>query len=228
MERTKRKNGLISGLLAIAFLFIAGFGFIMMPQKAQVAYAAVAVTPNAQDTYKYGTQGVMHVASKKTDGSDTQKGINYSWSGGTDNNGFCIEYDYNKIFEPNNLKKLSLLLSTHKVIYSNKKKVIDTKYITSLMDKKISEYEKLDLTLDSFEQLLTKKICWKQEKEWRLILVQDENILPVDIVGKIIIDETMLNTKNGEKLLRLAKVKKWKIIIRKMNNYGNDHIYKCL
>ena len=36
----------------------------------------------------------------------------------------------------------------------------------------------------------------------------------------------MCNTDNGQKLLALAKERKWRIYIRKLNYIGTEHVYE--
>ena len=74
-------------------------------------------------------------------------------------------------------------------------------------------------------QILTKQESWAHEKEWRLVLCETDNRLFVDLVSGIYMDESMMETANGKKLIELAKAKNWTLYYRKTNRIGTSHEY---
>ncbi len=142
------------------------------------------------------------------------------------NNGFCIEYDFNKCRElPVDTKRN--LISLYKVKYKEAEEYSFKPLIEWFFDgrdsTKYSEENKKILN-----QLITKKIGWQQEKEWRLFLSDTENKLFADIVSGIIIDERTLGSENSNMLISLSEARGWDIRIRRKNKVGTKHIYEAL
>ena len=106
------------------------------------------------------------------------------------NQGFCIEYDFNKA-KDFDIEKKKKLLNTYQVIYSDKVEeysfVNVLKYIlTGKKDNSLC----LKANLDLFTQLMTKQADWSFEKEWRIMLANlEDNKVYFDLVSKIIFDE---------------------------------------
>ena len=76
------------------------------------------------------------------------------------------------------------------------------------------------------KRLLTKKIGWQHEKEWRVFLTDTDHKLYADIVSEIIIDERAVNSKNGKKLVALCRERGWGIRIRKNTSTKTKHLYE--
>lgn len=150
------------------------------------------------------------------------------WAYYADNKGFCIEYDFKKVMDLP-IKAKQLFMSFYKVLYSDKKGrcsfLLDIKYY-------LGGYKDKDLLVESnrkmITQLITKQEKWKDEREWRLFLCNVENKLFADIVSAICVDKSMCNSDNGQKLLALAKERKWRVYIRKLNYIGTEHTYEQL
>lgn len=55
--------------------------------------------------------------------------------------------------------------------------------------------------------MITKLSRWKEEKKWRILLfnLDEKNKIFADIVSGLILDERIMNSENGIKLLDLAK-----------------------
>lgn len=68
-----------------------------------------------------------------------------------------------------------------------------------------------------FEQVLTKNLDWRHEKEWRIIVSTNFNKLFADLVSAIYIDDAMITDEKGQKLVTLAIDRKWSIYCRKLN-----------
>lgn len=75
--------------------------------------------------------------------------------------------------------------------------------------------------------MITKLSRWKEEKEWRIFLfnLDEKNKIFADIVSGLILDERIMNSENGIKLLNLAKEKNWSVTIRKRTRIGTEHLY---
>lgn len=148
------------------------------------------------------------------------------WAYYADNKGFCIEYDFKKIMSLP-LETRRLFMSFYKVLYNNTKDrlsfIPDIQYF-------LGEYKDKTLLAESnktkIAQLLTKQEKWKDEKEWRLFLCNTKNKLYADLVSAIYIENSMLDTENGKKLLALAKERTWDVYIRKLNYIGTKHVYE--
>lgn len=81
-------------------------------------------------------------------------------------------------------------------------------------------------TYNMLTRLITKKIDWKHEKEWRLFLSNTENKQYIDLVSGIIIDERVLNTENAKRLIELSNKRGWSITVRRKNITTTKHIYE--
>jgi hypothetical protein len=75
------------------------------------------------------------------------------------------------------------------------------------------------------QKLLTKKAFWNYEKEWRILLYNIENKLYADLVSGIIIDDRIIGTDNGKKLLELCEQRGWNITVRTKNVIQTKHEY---
>ncbi|MBQ4443684.1 MAG: DUF2971 domain-containing protein [Clostridia bacterium] len=148
------------------------------------------------------------------------------WAYYTNNKGFCIEYDFKKVLNLP-IEKRRLFMNFCKVLYSDTKErfsfVPDIQYF-------LGGYKDKALLAESnrtkIAQLLTKQEKWEDEKEWRLFLCNTENKLYADLISAIYIENSMLDTDNGKKLLDLAKERNWGVYIRKLNYIGTKHIYE--
>ena len=153
---------------------------------------------------------------------------NTMWAYYANNNkGFCIEYDFAKV------KKLDMsvkrkLISIYKVRYVKELE----KYSFELYNKFFS-CDKEDYALlknanyDIVNKMITKESKWEHEKEWRLVLCYlDDQKLYADIVSALIIDQRIIESENANKLISLAKERKWEVRIRKTNKTGTQHLYE--
>ena len=151
--------------------------------------------------------------------------IDEMWGHYSNNNGFCIEYDYNKALCMD-YKLKRKLINTFKVIYKDKDyfSLVSTFRASIIDDKKMMAEQNKKANL----QILTKKVGWSSEREWRLLLENlNDNRLYVDLVSALIIDDRSINTDNARKLINLAKINGWNITIRKRDIY-NKHYYESL
>jgi len=73
--------------------------------------------------------------------------------------------------------------------------------------------------------MITKRVDWKPEKEWRIFLNNVEHKLPADLISGIILDERILNTENANKLIALAKERGWTLTVRQKNLVQTAHKY---
>ncbi|MBQ8468375.1 MAG: InlB B-repeat-containing protein [Clostridia bacterium] len=78
MKKTKRKNWLISGLIAIALVLMAGAAFLGIPSNANTAYAAIS----DYDTDKTQSASLLFTSIADSPTSGTKD--NWSWSGGSE------------------------------------------------------------------------------------------------------------------------------------------------
>ena len=120
--------------------------------------------------------------------------LNRMWSFqyADDNRGFCLEYEID-LSTPD---KVNLFINTFPVIYSQKRN--DTLPISGDCDKTIS---KEFLWQMFFNGLLRKSLFWADQKEWRLILLEDmikSNPIPFFKIKKVYL---------GNKMSRKARIK---------------------
>ena len=147
------------------------------------------------------------------------------WGYYSGNRGFCIEYDYQKVWAlPFEIKKK--LISFFKVIYTGKKERCSfLPYLIWILGGKQDETLLFQANKTEITQILTKQESWAHEKEWRLVLCETDNRLFADLVSGIYMDESMMETANGKKLIELAKAKNWTLYYRKTNRIGTSHEY---
>ena len=147
------------------------------------------------------------------------------WGYYSGNRGFCIEYDYQKVWSlPVEVKKK--LISFFKVIYTDKKdRCSFLPYLIWLLGGKQDEKLLFQANKAEIKQIITKQESWSHEKEWRLVLCETENRLFADLVSGLYMDEAMMETDNGKKLIELAKAKNWTLYCRKTNRIGTSHEY---
>ena len=131
-----------------------------------------------------------------------------------------IKYKFKKV------KKIDFNL--FKVEYKKKKPLYSMVDILEelVVNDSIDIEHKTEINKNIFAQMLTKNRDWKHEQEWRIVANLPFNQFYVDFVSSIFIDESMINTPRGKKLIRLAKQKNWKIIERKLSITKNSFIYK--
>ena len=147
---------------------------------------------------------------------------------GNDNKGFCIEYDFSS-------KKFSIeqkrwLLNLHKINYKKQKRVFSfAPHIAKILELgDVDKFDKQPLLQQICEQYLIKNPSWKHEQEWRIIAETKNNRFKIDAVSALYIDEAMLQTAKGKKLLTLAKLKHWTAYCRRLNSSGTAFEYKKL
>lgn len=147
------------------------------------------------------------------------------WAYYADNQGFCIEYDYNKLKELPTENILNAL-SVYKVIY---KKEFEEYNFVNLFEIYMTEanlQQRVEKSKEILLQLITKGDNWDKEKEWRILLEDfTQNKLSVDIVSGIIIDQKALKNVNAKKLIELCEQKHWPIKIRRPNITRTGHEY---
>ena len=144
------------------------------------------------------------------------------------NKGFCIEYDYDKVKDlPFDKKKL--LISLYKVVYKDNFDEYSFSdmlqyYLGGKKDDKLLKRA----NMQTLTCMITKLSRWKEEKEWRIFLfnLDEKNKIFADIVSGLILDERIMNSENGIKLLNLAKEKNWSVTIRKRTRIGTGHLYE--
>ena len=142
------------------------------------------------------------------------------------NQGFCIEYDFQKAQKFDTVQK-RVLLNTYSMIYSDT--IEDYSFIDIikyfLTGKEDTELcEKANTSI--FKQLMTKQSDWSFEKEWRIILMNlPDNRVPLDLVSRIIIDERALKSDEADRLIRLCQERNWDVLIRKTQYINVAHQY---
>lgn len=145
------------------------------------------------------------------------------------NQGFCIEYDFNKA-KSFDIDKKKMLLNTYRVLYSNT--VTEYSFVNMLRYILTGKTDKelcLKANLDLFAQLMTKEEDWSFEKEWRVMLTNlPSNQVPIDLVSGMIIDERNMETQEAELLINLCKERNWGVLIRKTQYINVSHRYEEL
>ncbi len=145
------------------------------------------------------------------------------------NQGFCIEYDFNQA-KKFDIDKKKMLLNTYRVIYSDDAtsySFVDVLKFILTGKKDIALLLKANLEL--FSQLMTKQQDWSFEKEWRIMLTNLENSkVPLNLVSRIIIDERVLKTNESKMLIELCKQRKWGVLVRKTQYINVAHKFEEL
>lgn len=141
------------------------------------------------------------------------------------NEGICIGYDFKKAKElPTKEKRRFLNIS--KVIYTNNKddfNIFDMYDIVYGINKDDVFFFETNKKLST--NLISKKKSWSQEREWRIITNDGIEKVYIDLVSKIIIDESILEDTRTKRIISLAKKKRWKIIVRKLDLDKCDYVY---
>ena len=152
---------------------------------------------------------------------------NTMWAHYADSNqGFCIEYDFSKSLTlPIEIQRL--LISTYRVVYKEEKEPFSFIHtIDCFLGDRQGTEEFRQISYEILTQLITKKIEWQYEKEWRVFLFHIQgNRLLADLVSRIIIDERIINTDNAQKLISLAKERGWNLTVRTKNLVQTAHKY---
>ena len=150
---------------------------------------------------------------------------------GDESRGFCIEYDYNRIRSlPLNLKLI--MLNLFEVKYVRKKKMFpyskmyEIRLDSAFMGVEVGLEDRFEINSLINEQVTQKDLSWRHEQEWRLLLSTELCKLNVDLVSAIYIDNDMMETEKGKRLLELAKQKGWKIYRRRLNSVACGFLFE--
>jgi hypothetical protein len=173
-------------------------------------------------TYNDKLRDMSYIFSMSEDYDSNSMWAYYS----NNNRGFCIAYDFQKARAlPSEAKRK--LISLYRVEYQEKQE--DYSFIP-LMEYYLGAKQDIQKiqseTYNMLTRLITKKIDWKHEKEWRLFLSNTENKQYIDLVSGIIIDERVLNTENAKRLIELSNKRGWSITVRRKNITTTKHIYE--
>lgn len=144
------------------------------------------------------------------------------WEHYADDNGICIEYDFNK------LQKMSygikrFFCSTYKVRYVDDYEEISfVPLIREFLEGKNEKSTNSELNKKILNSQITKTNDYAYEKEWRTFHfnLKDKgkgSAIKADIVSGIIIDENSINTYEGKQIIELAQKRKWDIKVRLLN-----------
>lgn len=142
---------------------------------------------------------------------------------GDESRGFCIEYDYNKIRSFSLDLKL-IMLNLFAVNYVKKKKRFSFNNMYEIMlnsaftGMEVGSEHRFEINSLINEQMTQKDISWKHEQEWRILVSSELHKLNADLVSAIYIDNDMMKTEKGERLLELARQKGWEIYRRSLNS----------
>lgn len=145
------------------------------------------------------------------------------WAYYTNNQGICVEYDFNKI--PFEYKK-KVCFDLLKVKYGTRKRFSCVKFLKLLIErgKDIENtYQK-----SIVEQLGVKSEGWKSENEWRLITSMTnckDGKVYYDIISAIYIDYSVIKRNKTKEIIKLAQVNDWKIYYRYYNELQSKYIY---
>ena len=173
-------------------------------------------------TYNQKMRDMSYIFSMSEDYDSNTMWAYYS----NNNHGFCIEYDFQKArslpFEAKR-KLISLFRVEYQAVQEDFSFIpLMEYYLGAKRDKQKMQNE----TYTILKRLLTKKIDWQHEKEWRLFLTNVKNKQYIDLVSGIIIDERVINTQNATRLIELSNDRGWSITIRKKNITTTKHIYE--
>ena len=136
------------------------------------------------------------------------------WEKYSENFGFCIEYDLEKIKhlpepERKHLKELK------QVIYTDEREHFSWLPVFLLMfgvgNKELLSKE-LEISLET--QLITKDQKWLQESEYRFFN-NEKNRVYADLVSSIYLHENIIGTDEGNRLIELARKRNWNIHVWK-------------
>jgi hypothetical protein len=128
------------------------------------------------------------------------------------NEGFCIEYDFNKSADK------YLTDNLRKVKYLEKREALSSIDIFKGLIYNTNPTEDISKMFEV--QLLMKDSSWQYEKEWRVVLGDCENKYYAELVTAIYIDESIEKSKEAKELIDLAKIKGWNVFIRRLSR---DH-----
>ena len=139
--------------------------------------------------------------------------------------GFCIEYDFSKIYNLSNDQKKSLL-NTYMVEYVESLQCFD---VEAFVEANFFENQDLSIAnrlIDSIiKQVISKDKSWDKEHEWRIVLGDIDSKLYANIVSGVIIDRRALNKTNTKKLIRLCRQNGWSIKVRYRSFFDGEHSF---
>ena len=139
--------------------------------------------------------------------------------------GFCIEYDFNKIYNLSNEQK-KMLLNTYMVEYVEKLNCLDIEAFVEMNFFNNKDLSIANRLFDSIiKQVTSKNKSWEHENEWRIVLGNIDSRLYADIVSGVIIDRRALNKTNAKKLIRLCQQKGWSIKVRYRSFFDGNHSF---
>ena len=82
------------------------------------------------------------------------------------------------------------------------------------------------VAIELMSRLLVKETKWEKEGEWRLLLYSDGNKLSVDIVSKIVYDESLIGEDGLYKLIDVCKNKNIDLVVRRYQKEKMSYSYE--
>lgn len=155
------------------------------------------------------------------------------WEHYADNQGICIEYDFNKIKGMSTEIK-RFFCSTYKVNYVDEyEKVTFVPLVKEYLEGNHEKSNDTNMNKKILNSQITKTTDYSYEKEWRIFHFNLNNqekgyVIRADIVSAIIFDQNAIYSENGKKLLALAKKKNWGIKVRSLNSTSTKYLFKEL
>ena len=141
------------------------------------------------------------------------------------NKGYVVEYNFNKIRSLSNNDKKKLIF-TYKVKYDNKKPCFDMiSFYKNLYEGCIDHIKTANMNVNFNKQLITKKKSWSNELEWRIINASGDDKYYIDIISKVIIDESIVDDERTLEIIAHAFNKGWKVQLRKLDVDTCDFAY---
>lgn len=146
--------------------------------------------------------------------------------------GFCIEYNFEKIFDAN-FDNTSMFFYLWPIIYDKNKKFDMFEFIKPILlsiienkdNKKLTNSEIINLNMNLF----TKSYSWRWQKEWRFFkkLDANENKILFPFISSIYIGKNMTED-NKKRILDISKINKYKVYQQEMNRIGSAYEYNLI
>ena len=145
---------------------------------------------------------------------------------GNNNKGFCIEYDVKKVLKMD-LDVKKKFLCFYKVYYSDCKDPMSFAPIfKDALWPEGNSPSREKVAIELMSRLLVKETKWEKEGEWRLLMYSDVNKLSVDIVSKIVYDESLIGDEGLNKLIDVCKNKNIDLVVRRYQKEKMSYSYE--
>lgn len=143
--------------------------------------------------------------------------------------GFCIEYNIEKVFEQN--YNSSMLYYLWPVIYKKNKNFDMFEFFKPILQnifnipitEELNEEQQMLLN----QNLFTKSYSWRWQNEWRFFLNEVDNKVDFPLISAIYIGNKM-SEYNKKRILNISQKNKYKVYQQQINRIGSEYEYELI